>query len=654
MNRKAGSAVLFFTCLCACVPLVATGQVTKDTANAKTTDADMQYGLKGVIIISTPGSSGPGGLVVSRPDSGITEQQQCGTLNDLLGSSGAMFSKYYGANGLSSPGLRGSSPQQTPVVWNGLNLQAVTHGQVDLSLFPSILFDNVSVQPSGGSSLNGDAPGGGITGVSYTPYMSRQFRFSALAGSFGENSLALSFGDGKPKYAYDIKAFRQQAVNNFPFDNPYVPGNELTKLQHAGFFQQGAAGDFNYEFRNRRNLSVHSWVQETERDLPPTLLTNPNASWQHDYALRTILTFSDFSHDKWWYSASAAVVHNGLVFYDGYTQPASNTDEWEYVSDIHFRKHFGEGYFSAGLCNQYSVAVVTQFIPLHHQERPAAYLSFQRQFHKLQLSGSAREEMYDAKWENPVIRFGARYDIRNWIAVYGNVANTYRVPTFNELYWSPGGNPNLKPESSFGQELTVEFSRGGSYINGFYSATVYNRNVRNWILWVPGPAYWSPENVLAVRSRGIEHRLQATCKLNSFTFTLNGYYEFNRTTKLKTTIRGDSSLGLQMIYVPQQRISGMLRIAWKYWYVQYVHEFVDIRFTAADHSEYLPAFNTGQFTCGTSFVHRNEKAELFIRINNAWNTFYMVTADRPMPGRSYEVGVTFRFEKKRDVFPAVK
>jgi vitamin B12 transporter len=85
-------------------------------------------------------------------------------------------------------------------------------------------------------------------------------------------------------------------------------------------------------------------------------------------------------------------------------------------------------------------------------------------------------------------------------SVIAGYTKLYHAPTFNELYWKVGGNPNLKPETGNGFECTLDLFPVKLWN---LKATGYLNDIDNQIVWVPG-SVWSPDNVERVRSYGIE------------------------------------------------------------------------------------------------------------------------------------------------------
>lgn len=86
-----------------------------------------------------------------------------------------------------------------------------------------------------------------------------------------------------------------------------------------------------------------------------------------------------------------------------------------------------------------------------------------------------------------------------WIKT--SLGKAFRAPTFNDLYWPQGGNPNLKPEHGWEYELRLESS---PTYNLFAALSFYLRNIRDRIVWLPTEGLWQPQNANHISVRGID------------------------------------------------------------------------------------------------------------------------------------------------------
>ena len=81
---------------------------------------------------------------------------------------------------------------------------------------------------------------------------------------------------------------------------------------------------------------------------------------------------------------------------------------------------------------------------------------------RLGMSAVMREDMYGSTWAPLIPAFfidGIVSHTGN-IMLKGSISRNYRFPTLNDLYFLPGGNPDLKSEHGFSYDLGATFSTG--------------------------------------------------------------------------------------------------------------------------------------------------------------------------------------------------
>ena len=110
------------------------------------------------------------------------------SLSDLLRQNGPIFVKEYGA--LSTAFFRGTPAAYTQLLWNGIPLNSLSTGIVDLGLFPANIFSEIKLNSGGNSTLSGS---GAIAGsiqlnnsIDYNPKY--KWAIDWIKGSFGWRS----------------------------------------------------------------------------------------------------------------------------------------------------------------------------------------------------------------------------------------------------------------------------------------------------------------------------------------------------------------------------------------------------------------------------------------------------------------------------------
>ena len=108
------------------------------------------------------------------------------SLTSLLNYNSVIYFKENGLGMVSSPSFRGTTAQQTAVIWNGININSQLNGQTDFNTVSTRDFNSVSVQAGGGSTIYGTSAIGGSIHLSNNLSFKKQFSndFYVSYGSF--------------------------------------------------------------------------------------------------------------------------------------------------------------------------------------------------------------------------------------------------------------------------------------------------------------------------------------------------------------------------------------------------------------------------------------------------------------------------------------
>ena len=227
-----------------------------------------------------------------------------------------------------------------------------------------------------------------------------------------------------------------------------------------------------------------------------------------------------------------------------------------------------------------------------------------------------------------------------------SMSRNYRVPSFNDRFWEPGGNPDLNPEDSWNQEASIVFS-GAEKINYKFIITGYSSDVDNWILWVPDGIIWSPQNIQKVWARGIEVEGNVNFYFSEWILQIRGGYTFARSTNEKKQGANDNSYQKQLLYVPEHRFFANISLGWKGFFLLYNHSYTGLRYTTLDNKESLPAYGLGNFTFRKNFNIKYQQLSIQFDILNCWNKEYQAVLYNPMPGRYFKFSLNYSILKSK-------
>ncbi|HLX13211.1 MAG TPA: TonB-dependent receptor, partial [Bacteroidota bacterium] len=229
------------------------------------------------------------------------------------------------------------------------------------------------------------------------------------------------------------------------------------------------------------------------------------------------------------------------------------------------------------------------------------------------------------------------------LRVHSSYGKNYRVPSFDDLYWIPGGNPHLSPERALSFDAGMAFD---AELIGTWSGdvTYFNIDADNLIEWQPqSNGIWSPVNINKVKSTGLESRIDL--QLFDRAFSLGVSETILNAIKVSSKSAGDLTANTQLIYRPRAAssvfVSGTYGIASlsiheSYNGFRYYSETNDPRYI-------LPNFYKFDANLTLSIPWETHSVRIKAEVNNASNTDYQLIADYPMPLRTYTIGIEIHY-----------
>jgi vitamin B12 transporter len=581
------------------------------------------------------------GIKTQHIDSLFTQTLQANSIADVLSKYSQIFIKSYGAGGLSTAGFRGSSANQTAILWNGFNLQSQMLGQADFALLPASLFENISIDYGSTSSIYGSGAVGGSVllhnGALFHSGLKSQVSYSL--GSFNNQQQILKVSFGNKKTYSSIKIFNQWGDNDYTFLNQ----GEKEKQTNSKLQQSGLLWDEYMQVNTHNQFSIHLWVQGSDRQIPPAINTPNKKANQQDESFRIS---SEWKHMRKLYQLNLrSAFLKESISYSDINLSKSSANSSQYITFIENYFHpFKNHYIQISANYSYINAHSDAYFEDKQQSRLALFGSYKIVSNKYKISSclSSRKEIINGQDAPMVSSLGFEFvGIKNFKLSY-NINQSYRLPTFNELYWNDAtakGNLNLKPEKGWGEEFTIKYTLPKDKFKKIQSeitSSVYNRYMDDFIQWTISNGYSSPMNISQTKSMGLELQADLSYSMKASRIFMKALYDVSQSTIEKSYLSGDASLGKQIAYSPRLKYSLTLGANIKSYYVLYNHTYTGIRFTASDNNEWLDSYSIGNFSVGQNITIKKITISYNLNINNAWNENYQVIMNRAVPMRNYQ------------------
>lgn len=598
------------------------------------------------------------GAKIEQLSTGQLSRVQDGSLEALLSRSLPIAFKT-DAGGLSTIRIRGTGSSHTSVNFGGIDLNSLTLGQSNFSNVPVYLFDEIGVQFGSASSVNGSGSIGGAIHLGLRKHWTHGFRAEArLAhGSFGEQLYGTKLFAGNGRFESVTRAFYYFKTNDFPFLNTTYRDFENgvfeveDRQRNASVERYGVLQELNYRFQSGEYLFADVWLEHDWRLNQQNMQTNlNNPDYRESYKDRHLRIWAGYKNRR---NPLKFEINGGYVFDDAVNNGNSiDTIRTERLVAEAFIEHdlrSNAGYKIGAKAARIRPMVYAYNNTIDYENRVDVYASYYRRlFNRLQLTLNLRQG-FVTDYKVPftpslginVLSLSRETYVLNFT---GSVSRSYRVPTFNDRFWVPGGNPNLDPEQGSSYELGSKWSYCTGDVSGNIKLNAFLMQIDNWILWKNGGSYWYAENVQKVESKGLELMTDWNYRLFGLEISTGLNYSYTSTQRLES-LNQTNALNRQLEYVPLHSGNAFHTTKWKRLAVTIDGSYTGEQYTDEENHNILDPYVLLNLVAEYRLEPDASNRILFSgSVNNLLNTSYQSSWGYAMPGISYRLSMTYHFK----------
>ncbi len=583
---------------------------------------------------------------------------QDGNLEQLL-SRTLPISLKTDAGGLSTIRIRGTAPSHTSVNFGGIDINSLTLGQSNMSVVPIYLFDEVGIQFGSSSSVNGSGNIGGAIHLGLKNNWTEGFNAEARIahGSFGEQLYGTKLFLGNGSFESVSRAYFYFKTNDFSFTNPNYRDFEnkvfeIEDTQHnANIANMGLLQEFNYRFAENEFFVFHAWLENDERLNQQNMQTNlSQPDFKETYHDQHIRIWAEYKNQKnpFQFQISGGYVFDNSIFNSNSTDSIkTHSFIGEAFAEHDYSKN--ASYKVGAKATRNYPEVYTYSSDLEYEDRVDFYASYyHRLFNKITASINLRQGFvsnYKVPFTPAIgVNFLALSEEKYVLNISGNIAKSYRVPTFNDRFWIPGGNPDLKPEKGLNYELGTKFSYCEEDFSGNIKINAFYMNIDDWILWKNGGSFWYAQNVQNVESKGFEIMTDVNFKYWILETVSGINYTYTSTRRVES-MSNTNALFRQLEYVPKHSWNLFSTSTYKNFDFTIDGNFTGDQFTDEEVRNILDAYFLLNFSAGYSLkFNNNNNFKITGMINNVFDADYQANWGYAMPGINYRVSLTYNFK----------
>ncbi|MDL2283127.1 TonB-dependent receptor [Odoribacter sp. OttesenSCG-928-G04] len=588
---------------------------------------------------------------------------------------GVSVKDYGGIGGLKTVSIRNLGANHTAVSYDGVVVSNCQAGQIDIGRFS---LDNVeTLSLAVGQENNIFQPArmqasAGVLSIKTVNPTFRQDRNYGLqakvkAGSFGMINPSLRYIQkltDKIRISLDGNYLRADGTYPFTLTNGSLVTKE--KRYNSDIETWHAEANLYCRLNDSSSLNVKAYYFTSERGLPGSItLYNPEQKerlW--DQNLFTQVHYDNYFSARW--ALKAQLKYN-------YSWNKYEDHNLKYIGGVQTDRHEQQEYYAtltglfqplSGLSlslatdvayNTLKSNVMEKESPVRYTSQSAFSLLYNTSLFTVQgaLLGTYVRDELDVEegtknrhrltpvlsmtirpWKNESLHFRILYK------------NTFRVPTFNDLYYLRMGNRDLKPELA--REYNVGITWGGqihSFID-YLNMTLdgYLNEVEDKIVAVPTTYIWKMKNLGKVRISGLDATMATGIPLTKDIYLrLTGAYTYQKA--IDITDPNAKTYKKQIQYAPVHSGNGAINIEMPWINISYTVLGVGKRYFLPQN---IKANEIDGYVEHTAAVYRTFtlkpcEVRLQAELVNFTNEQYDIIKYYPMAGRSFRLSATINF-----------
>lgn len=596
---------------------------------------------------------------------------------------GTMVKDYGGIGGLKTVSVRGLGATHTAVSYDGVVMGNCQAGQIDLGRFPSNGLGSISLHIGQNDEMTSTAralASGSIVSMSSpTPsWEEKRYHIEAnlTAGSFGLCNPSVTYSQQLKEYTWtDVGINYSTAHGRYPYT--LINGTQTTTEQRNNTDITQLTGEWNlhHAFSDGSRIDTKAYYYNSERGLPGAVILYNNSSterladrnaflqaqygkqWDHRWELR--------ANTKYTYGWNRYTDTN-VKYADGKQIDTNLQHEYYAAATLLYRPTttWSLSLAQDGYVNTLSSNLPSCPFPIRHTSLTALQAQYRNEWFRARgillataVSERERHTKSDDKTSHIKENKGKTFKLSPTISIsvrpFGETPffvrlmykETFRMPTFNDLYYHRSGNKELKPEQAheYNTGITWQAPQIGFIEELTFSADGYFNDVTDKIVAFPTTYVWKMANYGHVHITGLDATLSVRCRITQhIAANIGGSYTFQHA--IDVTDPEAQNYRVQLPYTPKHSGSGRFIITTPWGNIGYSVIASSERYSMSEQiARYrIAPYTDHTLTLSRSFALRSTTLIAQAEAINLTNAQYEVIQYYPMPGRQFRLSLTLK------------
>lgn len=556
-------------------------------------------------------------------------------LTDLLNFNSTLYFKEYGRGMLSTVTFRGTTASQTAVIWNGININSQMNGSTDFNTISGSDYNSISVKSGGGSVIYGSGAVGGTVHLNNDMSFYNRFENNLRMdyGSFNTIGINYKTNISNEKWSTQIGFSKNSSTNDYKYLNKYTWKGVQRWNQNGQYDVMTMSANVGYKLNAKNIFKLYSQTSNTDRNT--SLITETETPSKYINGFNRNLLEYDGHFGKLSTNFKTAYIFEN---YQYYADNSTNNYTYGKTESLIAKADIGFNIFKStqinGIVDYNKTMGAGSGFGINTREISSASLLVKQDASTEWKNEFGIRKEFTDNYKSPVLfSLGSSYQFGKLYNLKLNVSRNFRIPTFNDLYWEEGGNPDLKPENSYQAEVGNVFTFNSVSL----TQTFYYLKIKDLLQWIPGKnGVWNPQNIDKVNSYGTETLLSWKKQFGRNIFVANATYAH--------TISENTNTKKQLFFVPFDKATMSFSYSRNRVSANYQFLYNGFVYTRADNDpdEIINSYMISNIGIDYDFKFL-ESFKVGFQVYNLLNKAYEGMEDRPMPGRNFNMYLTLKF-----------
>lgn len=597
--------------------------------------------------------------------------------------SGVQIKDYGGLGGMKTVNIRSMGTNHMGVFYDGIQLGNAQNGQIDLGKFSLDNLEQVTLYNGQKSNIFQSAKEFGSAGTIYLQTKRPSFkgnkkhnvRATFKTGSFMLAAPSITWEVKLPKnFSFSLNGEFISSDGKYPFRYKRVFEDGSVAYDTTAIRKNGDITAFRVEAALYKSLvdgswDIHGYYYNSHRGLPGPIVKNVfehgQRLYDENFFVQSKLS-KEFS-DVYSLKVNAKYANDFTRYIDReWTSPLYVDNKYEqhdfYISAANKLSFFDFLDMNAAVDAQYNT-LNANLVNFSYPKRWTILTALAAEVHfdwfRFQASGLGTFVREKVKMNaaapkkdifTPALFMSIKPLRHHELYFQTFYKNIFRMPTFNDLYYTFIGNSVLDPEyvKQFNIGLNYTLNPRASWLKSLYvQVDAYHNRVTDKIVAVPaGNMFrWMMLNLGEVDIKGAEINTNIAVEpIKDLVTTLRLTYTYQKA--LDVTSEKDKNYKHQIVYIPEHSGSAILSADYKSWGMNYSFIYTGKRYNAKynDINSELQPWYTSDITFRKEFtLGKKYKCRASFDINNLLDQHYEVVLSYPMPGRNYRLTLNTTF-----------